>query len=168
MTSKKLIKILLIATLIFMFCVAGASAKTNEKTKENWNVSNGLDITKDFSDNQDYYKEGDDYSFRIVWGSDAELQKFKNGFTKEENGMYKHDDASASEYNNTYGVYSSCAYGEYVKIGNTKYWIEAQQDTVQNAKGTDKIGEYKNFNTEKLIGYLTYFNEHNNATIIDI
>lgn len=60
------------------------------------------------------------------------------------------------------------SYGEYVKIGDKTYWIEASQDTTRMAKGNDKISDYKNFDTEKLIGYLIYFNEHNNATIVDV
>lgn len=167
---KKILKILLIISIItLMFCVAGTYAKNNEQQDTaKWNVSDGLKLTKDLSDTQDYYKDGEYFTFRIIWGNDSELSKYKDGFIKDGNGMYTYDFVDATQYNNSYGVYSTIAYGEYVKIGDKTYWVEASQDITSIANGNDKVSDYKNFDNEKLMGYLTYFNEHNNATIVDL
>lgn len=140
-----------------LFCVVGVNAKDNE-----WNIPEGLKKTNENNVCTSY--EAGDYKFKIFTrDNDDDLAKYKKGFEKEENGMYKRFEIDATQSDNYNGVEAKqdILYGEYVKIGDKKYWVEAHHSGLS-------IGDEVDRDINKLKGFLTYFNEHNNATIIDV
>ena len=164
-------KILIILSIaVLLFCVVGAYAKNDDKMDTiNWNVSDGLTKTN-YNDICTSYQDGY-YSLWIVNGSDGELSKYKRGFEKEaETGMYKRYDVEINKFEYDDGVLgiSDMVYGEYVKIGDKKYWIEAHYSSATLGDKGNVVNDLANTDLEKLRNYLTYLNEHNNATIIDV
>ncbi len=168
---KKVIKFLIIISILaLLFCAVGTYAKDDDKKDNvNWNVTNGLKKTGENSTCITY--EDGNYTFRIFSGNDNELSKCKKEFDKEEGtDIYKRFDVEASEMDNSYGIAGKSAmfYGEYVKIGDKKYWIEVQHSIISKGERNEVINALTETDLQKLRGYLTYFNEHNNATVIDI
>ena len=167
---KKITKILIIISIVvLLFCVVGVHAKNNGNNDPNinWNVSDGLKKTSE-NDICTSYKEGD-YSFRICCKDD--LSGYKKGFTKEENGMYYRFDVHVDPIkdSNMVGGYSDTLIGEYVKIGDKTYWVESSHHATSTGADDDAVAkELSSADDEKLRGYLTYFNEHNNANIVDV
>ena len=168
---KKMGKILIIISIvILLFCVVGAYAKDNDIESINWNVTEGLTKTSGNSICVTY--EAGDFKFRIFTrDNDDDLAKYKKGFEKDnETGMYYRFDVDAvkMEHSNSVGGSSDALYGEYVKMGDKKYWVEAHQSSVSVGDKNDVVNDLGNPNLSKLKGYLTYFNEHNDVTIIDV
>lgn len=169
---KKITKILIIILMVvLLFCVVGVNAKDdNDLESINWNVTDGL--TKTSGNDICISYETGDFKFRIFTrDNDGDLAKYKKGFEKEnETGMYYRFDVDAvkMEHSDGVGGSSNALYGEYVKFGDKKYWIEAQQSSVSVGDKNDVINDLGNPNLQKLRGFITYFNEHNNVTIIDV
>lgn len=131
-----------------LFCVVGVNAKNND-----WNVPDGL--TKDSKNN--IYEDGE-FSLIIVCEDERDIKKLSEGFTKNENGTYTYYHRDNS---NSLGFIMSDI-GEYVKIGDKTYWVDASL-----FRQGENVHQYDS-DVEKLNGYITYFNEHNNAKIIDV
>lgn len=54
-------------------------------------------------------------------------------------------------------------------IGDKTYWVEASGYVSSMGSDDNAVAkELSSSDVEKLRGYLTYFNEHNNATIVDV
>lgn len=164
---SKVILIIAIITLLFCLIVGVSIAKEIDAKDVNWNVSSSLTQKNDAKIL--IYYDGD-YSFRIVDSNDNELVKMKEGFTKGEDGIYKHEwssHGSSSSFDTGMGT-SSVAYGEYVKINDNTYWVESS--ITKTSSGTyDKVeNDISNIDTDKLIEYIKYFNEHNKVEIVDL
>lgn len=152
---NKLTKIIIIiAIVVLLFCVVGVNAKTNYNNKVNWNVSDSLKETSDkngalcYSDSKD-----DDYGFRVI---DSEINKteFKDMTKDNETGYYYRT------FNEEKFVI--VVYQEYVELDNHTYLIDAMATKIG-----DNLNE-SNIDENKLKEYITYFNKHNNATIVDV
>ena len=160
--DKNKILIIVVVVLIgaWLICTTIVNTSTENSSIPNWNVTAGLNKVSE-NDNCTFYEAGD-YKFRVCTGDD----KYKEGFEKDDNGMYKKFDVDTTKYSGGVGGSGNMLYGEYVKYNDKIYWVEAQHTVVSTGEVHDVASNLSNHDLEKIRGFLTYFNEHNNVSVV--